>query len=87
MCGIAGAFGVTTDAAVLDRMLNTIRHRGPDDHGRLISGDIAIGIRRLSIIDIAHGHQPILSDDGRLAIVFNGEIYNHNDIRGHLCGD
>ena len=61
-----------------------IRHRGPDDSGYLWDGDFAFGMRRLSIIDVAGGHQPIESQDGRHAIVFNGEIYNHLDLRREL---
>ncbi|WP_119166675.1 asparagine synthase (glutamine-hydrolyzing) [Algihabitans albus] len=84
MCGIAGAVGLRTEALVLERMLDSIRHRGPDDSGTLIAGEIAIGMRRLSIIDIAHGHQPIFNDDATLSIVFNGEIYNYRELRREL---
>ena len=84
MCGIAGALGVRTDPSTLERMLDTIRHRGPDDSGTFIDGELALGIRRLAVIDIANGRQPMFSHDGRLAIVFNGEIYNHREIRARL---
>ncbi len=85
MCGIAGFAGFNGDRqAVLERMLERLFHRGPDDHGSLVRDSVGIGIRRLSIIDIAHGHQPIVSADGRHAIVFNGEIYNYRELRQQL---
>lgn len=85
MCGIAGFSGLRNEAeAVLDRMLATIVHRGPDDHGMVVHGETALGMRRLSIIDVAHGHQPISTRDGSLTIVFNGEIYNFADIKTEL---
>jgi asparagine synthase (glutamine-hydrolysing) len=70
---------------------DTIRHRGPDDEGVLVDGDFGFGMRRLSIIDIAGGHQPIRTEDKRYSIVFNGEIVNHLALRqelsqlGHSC--
>ena len=63
-----------------------LRHRGPDDAGYFIDGDFGFGMRRLSIIDVEGGHQPIFSPDGRHAIVFNGEIYNHPELRRELDG-
>jgi asparagine synthase (glutamine-hydrolysing) len=63
-----------------------LRHRGPDDEGRRVDGDFGFGIRRLSIIDVEHGHQPIASPDGRFAIICNGEIVNHRDLRRELAG-
>jgi asparagine synthase (glutamine-hydrolysing) len=69
-------------AAQCDRL----RHRGPDDAGYLVDGDFGFGMRRLSIIDIQGGHQPIESPDGRYAIVFNGEIVNHPEVRRELEG-
>jgi asparagine synthase (glutamine-hydrolysing) len=63
-----------------------LRHRGPDDAGYLTDGDFGFGMRRLSIIDVEGGHQPILSPDGRHAIVFNGEIFNHPTLRHELEG-
>ena len=65
-------------------MCDTIVHRGPDDCGYFIDGDFGFGMRRLSIIDIEGGHQPIFTPDGRYAVVFNGEIYNHPEIRRDL---
>lgn len=87
MCGIVGWYrrggrDVTPDA--LTAQNDTIIHRGPDDHGLLVDGDFGMAMRRLSIIDLAGGHQPIESADGRHAIVFNGEIYNHLDLRRSL---
>src|SRR5574341_652953 len=90
MCGIAGIVGpdmaADVDAArdLIARMCGVIAHRGPDDEGYYVAGQAAIGMRRLSIIDIASGHQPISNEDGSVWIVFNGEIYNHHDLRKDL---
>src|ERR1051326_3624615 len=89
MCGINGiAFssrsGRTVDAAVLARMRDVITHRGPDDEGIFIDGAVGLGPRRLSIVDVAAGHQPMTNEDGSLHITFNGEIYNHADFRDSL---
>ncbi|MDQ2639518.1 MAG: asparagine synthase (glutamine-hydrolyzing) [Pseudomonadota bacterium] len=87
MCGIAGWYrrdGQAVPAAVIQAQCATIVHRGPDDEGVLTDGDLGIGMRRLSIIDLAGGHQPIETRDRRLAIVFNGEIYNHRELRQEL---
>lgn len=85
MCGIAGWFGRGTgeqDASKrLNAMCDTILHRGPDDRGQFIADGIALGMQRLSIVDIAGGHQPMSSSDGQIQIVFNGEIFNHSDLR------
>ncbi|MES1261234.1 MAG: asparagine synthetase B, partial [Acidobacteriota bacterium] len=70
----------------LDAMLASIRYRGPDDSGTHIAGPLAIGMRRLSIIDLSTGHQPIPNEDESLWIVFNGEIYNHLGLRHQLEG-
>ena len=87
MCGIAGFAGFPDlGSAVLDAMTQSIVHRGPDDSGACMAQGTAIGIRRLSIIDVAHGHQPIASEDGVLSIVFNGEIYNYRELRLELEG-
>lgn len=86
MCGIVGLWN-TNDPDPLARvraMASTIVHRGPDDEGFHATDGLAMGTRRLSIIDIAGGHQPIFNEDESLAIVFNGEIYNHNEIRATL---
>src|SRR5687767_7398599 len=89
MCGINGiAFssrsGQNVDPALLERMRDVIRHRGPDDEGIFFSGPIGLGHRRLSIIDVAAGHQPMTNEDGTLHIIYNGEIYNHADFRSSL---
>ena len=81
MCGIAGIYnyhnGQPIDETVLHRMTGALAHRGPDDDGFYTSGRIGLGHRRLSIIDVAGGHQPIFNEDATVAIVFNGEIYNY----------
>ncbi|HZE73296.1 MAG TPA: asparagine synthase (glutamine-hydrolyzing) [Pyrinomonadaceae bacterium] len=89
MCGINGiAFpsnsGRSVDARVLQRMRDVITHRGPDDEGIFIDGGIGLGHRRLSIVDVAGGHQPMANEDGALRITYNGEIYNHADFRAEL---
>jgi asparagine synthase (glutamine-hydrolysing) len=87
MCGIVGILarhGNSPDSAVLSRMMDAIRHRGPDDSGSFHDGELALGFRRLSIIDLAGGHQPLQSSCGRFTIVFNGEIYNYRELREEL---
>ena len=87
MCGIAGFFSDKSrevTEANLERMLERIRHRGPDGEGRYIDDKIALGHRRLSIIDLEGGSQPIYNEDGTKVIIFNGEIYNYQDIRADL---
>ena len=86
MCGIVGFTNKINDSdAVLGKMMDRIRHRGPDAEGKYIDEDIALGHRRLSIIDISsQGDQPIFNEDGLLVIVFNGEIYNYKEIREKL---
>ena len=71
-------------AEVLDRMCRVIRHRGPDDQGTLVQGGAALGMRRLSIIDLAGGHQPISGCDPSVTVVFNGEIYNYRELQKAL---
>ena len=97
MCGIAGFVTDVRDgsnerrdsAAILESMCAAIRHRGPDDQGMEIKGPAALGMRRLSIIDLAGGHQPMSGEDDSVTIVFNGEIYNYLELepllesRGH----
>src|SRR5215469_9081424 len=88
MCGIAGMFstepGFVADKAVLRRMCDVIAHRGPDDEGYYVRGAVGLGMRRLSIIDLSTGHQPISNEDGTIWIVFNGEIYNFQELRDEL---
>lgn len=90
MCGIYGYLdraGAELDARALRSMDASLRHRGPDDTGAWSVPGAAIGNRRLSIIDIAGGHQPFVSDDGRIAVVQNGEIFNHVELRRELQRD
>src|SRR4051812_36679661 len=86
MCGIVGVFGDLSkaDAASAVQAMNaTIVHRGPDDFGEWADDGIGVGMRRLSIIDLAGGHQPMWTEDG-VGIVFNGEIYNYRRLRDEL---
>jgi asparagine synthase (glutamine-hydrolysing) len=88
MCGISGIleFDRTTPIpeAVVHRMNETILHRGPDDEGIFCAPGIGFGFRRLSIIDLAGGHQPLSNEDGSLWVMLNGEIYNYPELRRHL---
>ena len=85
MCGIVGTAGPGSVAeAEVQRMCDAIRHRGPDDWGTFVEGGIGLGMRRLSIIDLAGGHQPITNEDGNVLVVFNGEIYNHEALHREL---
>jgi asparagine synthase (glutamine-hydrolysing) len=88
MCGIAGKLNKDSnkqvDPQVVRAMCQTISHRGPDDDGVYVDGPVGIGMRRLSIIDLAGGHQPLSNEDGSVWIVFNGEIYNYRDLRPNL---
>lgn len=88
MCGICGKLVFDREAriapALLKSMADTIYHRGPDDEGYYASGPVGLGFRRLSIIDLNTGHQPISNEDGTVWIVFNGEIYNYRELRDLL---
>src|SRR5579884_264170 len=88
MCGIAGIVGTErgciAEPAVLRRMCDVIAHRGPDDDGYYVKGAVGLGMRRLSIIDLSTGHQPISNEDETVWIVFNGEIYNFPELRDEL---
>src|ERR1700756_1105400 len=86
MCGIAGFFLPQRRAAAANvrTMCDRIRHRGPDDEGIYVDGGCGIGMRRLSIIDLSTGHQPISNEDGSIWVVFNGEIYNFRELRDAL---
>jgi asparagine synthase (glutamine-hydrolysing) len=88
MCGVCGLVllknGGTPDIRVLQRMCAAITHRGPDDEGQIVLGPAGLGMRRLSIIDLKTGHQPLANEDESLWIVFNGEIYNFRELRAEL---
>ena len=87
MCGIAGfVVNRVRDGRreILRRMTATLRHRGPDDEGAYVDGQVALGARRLAVIDLATGQQPIANEDGTIRVVLNGEIYNFADLRGRL---
>src|SRR5947208_756577 len=88
MCGIAGFIDVerSRDNAeqLIDRMCRVIRHRGPDDQGVWVDDGVALGMRRLSIIDLAGGHQPIFNEDRSILVVLNGEIYNYRELQKNL---
>jgi len=87
MCGICGVVGIERGdeaEAIVRRMMAALRHRGPDDEGLLATPPVALGIRRLTIIDLAGGHQPIYNEQGSVAVVFNGEIYNFQELRQTL---
>ncbi|MBI4679360.1 MAG: asparagine synthase (glutamine-hydrolyzing) [Elusimicrobia bacterium] len=87
MCGICGIYnlsGAPVDRPALARMRAALALRGPDDEGEHLDGSLGLGFRRLSILDLEGGHQPMSTPDGRLTIVFNGEIYNHLDLRKDL---
>src|SRR5262245_16924115 len=96
MCGIAGFVESPTIAtalprdsgcALLHRMCDAIRHRGPDDEGLWTDQGVGLGMRRLSIIDLATGRQPIHNEDRSVWVVFNGEIYNFRELRKELEAD
>ena len=80
MCGIAGCFG-KKDEELINRMLDAMTHRGPNDRGIFSDNNSTLGHTRLSIVDVATGHQPIVTDDRSQAIVANGEIYNFQDVK------
>ncbi len=88
MCGVCGIVSANADQIAdlnaLHAMNDALHHRGPDDEGIWHDGPVALGARRLSIIDIEHGHQPMRSDDGAMTLVFNGEIYNAAAMRANL---
>ena len=91
MCGIAGILhfdGLADAPKRVMRMTESIRHRGPDDDGFWSDRDVALGFRRLSILDLETGAQPMSNEDGAVQVIFNGEIYNHRTLRSELetCG-
>jgi asparagine synthase (glutamine-hydrolysing) len=91
MCGLAGVFGdPQLDPATLTAMARTLAHRGPDDEGIWLDAEAGIGFghRRLAIVDLSPaGHQPMHSPSGRFVISFNGEIYNHAELRTELAAE
>src|SRR3989441_12365575 len=88
MCGIVGIVNLdpreTVDEALLKRMRDVLRHRGPDAEGLWLEGPVGLGHRRLSIVDVAGGQQPMANEDGSVWITYNGEIYNHAALRPDL---
>ncbi len=91
MCGICGKVTLGRNAASVESgliraMMDTIRHRGPDDDGLYVARGVGLGHLRLSIIDLGSGHQPLSNEDGTIWIVFNGEIYNYRELRAFLVG-
>src|SRR5262249_56206788 len=89
MCGIAGfadaaPAGRPAEFNLVHRMCEVIRHRGPDDEGIHVEPGVGLGMRRLSIIDLAGGRQPIHNETSTVWVVFNGEIYNYRELRGEL---
>src|SRR5688572_14913600 len=90
MCGIvgiAGRFGKERLAAAINSMNTALSHRGPDDEGAWVSQNFAFGMRRLSIIDLSGGHQPMWDAQAGIGIVYNGEVYNYKEIRAGLERD
>lgn len=88
MCGIAGIFNSHADepvpSALLERLVDGLAHRGPDQRGCLIRGSVGLGVARLSIVDVEGGSQPMSSEDGALQLAYNGEVYNHGELRQEL---
>src|SRR5713101_2033177 len=90
MCGICGQFNFkshqSVDLNTIKAMTQVIRHRGPDEDGFYVSGKIGFGFRRLSIIDLALGHQPMSDSEECIWVIFNGEIYNFPELKRELQG-
>src|SRR5437773_7639659 len=88
MCGICGQFNFARNEPVepdtIRRMTQTMVHRGPDDEGYFISGPVGLGFRRLSIIDLLGGHQPMSDAEETIWVILNGEIYNFKELRAEL---
>src|SRR5438067_193176 len=87
MCGICGAVGFTEkDSAqsAVRQMMKQMHHRGPDDEGMFLDHSVALGMRRLSIIDLCGGSQPVFNENETVVVVFNGEIYNFQELRRSL---
>src|SRR5712671_5409680 len=88
MCGICGVIGIEQQEgeAITRRMMQALWHRGPDEDGLLVAPAVALGMRRLSIIDLSGGHQPVFNETGNVGILYNGEIYNFRQLRKTLEG-
>src|SRR5262245_2422411 len=86
MCGIAGIFSYkeSPQREIVSAMTDRLRHRGPTEDGFLFQEQIGLGMRRLSIIDIEGGHQPMYNETGSVAVIFNGEIYNYVELTQEL---
>jgi len=87
MCGICGVIGIERPERaeeITRRMTGALLHRGPDEDGFLIAPSAALGMRRLSIIDLPGGHQPVFNESGNVAVVYNGEVYNFRELRKML---
>src|ERR687897_2065508 len=85
MCGIACKAGpVPISEPEILRMCDAIAHRGPDDWGTFIEDGLGLGMRRLSIVDLAGGHQPLTNEDGTVVVIFNGELYNYPKLYAEL---
>ena len=88
MCGICGQLNFVTgepvESAAIRRMTQAIAHRGPDDEGYFVRDTVGLGFRRLSIIDLVGGHQPMFDEEQTVCVIFNGEIYNYKELRHEL---
>src|SRR3954463_3742977 len=88
MCGICGQFNFSTpywvEPETIRRMTDSLAHRGPDDEGYFVAGEVGLGFRRLSIIDLAGGHQPMSDSEESVWVTMNGEIYNYKELRAEL---
>ncbi len=84
ICGLIGSSGPESQQAIVRRMMHQMPHRGPDDEGLFFDDAVALGMRRLSIIDLDGGRQPVFNEDGSVVVVFNGEIYNFQELRNAL---
>src|SRR4051795_67109 len=85
ICGLAALHGGAPDPAALAAMSAALVHRGPDGEGQVVDGPVGLANRRLAIIDLEHGEQPMASEDGRVFVVQNGELLNHEALRGELA--
>jgi len=92
MCGICGIVipdgsSRSIDEGAFTRLRDTITHRGPDGYGVFVEPGVALGHRRLSIVDVSHGAQPMASEDGSLQLIYNGEVFNHPALMAQLKAD